>query len=96
MPTKVTFECACPTSVATVTVQRLDEPADTDGLVFKKSGSKSLDLTGGATYALSCRVVGEPGTDFSLAVTKGAEMNAIERTLGPDGRAAANRDLKVE
>jgi hypothetical protein len=95
MPTKVTFECQCPASVATLTVQRLDKPSESDGLVFKKSGTKSLDLAS-AEWALVCRVVGEPGTDFSLTVTKGATMNPVERTLGRDGRAAANRDLKVE
>lgn len=95
MPTRVTFECKCPLSAARITLARLDKPSERKGMLFKASGSKSLELTK-ATYALTCAIVGEPETDFSLKVTKGGTMNPIERTLGSNGRAASNRDLTVE
>lgn len=97
MATKVTFDCRCPQSVAQITLQRRDKVSNKlHQLLFKSSGSKSVDLISGASYSLVCRALGTPGSSFLLELTKGGTMNSIQGTFPNDGRIAANRIVGVD
>ena len=90
----VTFKCSCPQSVVAVTIQASDDTSDTEGLLFKASGTKTVDLTAG-DHRLSYRAVGTPSSELALEVTKGGTMRSVARVLGDDGRAAGLRTVSV-
>ena len=94
MAVSVTFNCSCPQSVVSVTIQATDDPSDTEGLLFKTSASKTVELSKGE-HDVSYRAVGTPGSDLGLEVTKGGTMRPVDRTLGNDGRAAGLRTVAV-
>lgn len=88
---KVTFDCACLESVVAVTVQKSSDPSDVEGLLFKTSGSKTIDLSKGK-HELSYRAVGTPHSHMTLTVSKGGTLDRdVDRDLGDDGRAAGLR-----
>jgi hypothetical protein len=92
---KVTFECSCPQSVVSITIQKSNDPSDTEALLFKTSGTKPVDLSSGK-HDLSYRAVGTPRSPITLEVTDGGEMRAVDRVLGEDGRAAGMRTVTVK
>jgi hypothetical protein len=94
MAKSVTFKCSCPLSVVSVTIQASSDPSDTEGLLFKTSGSRTVQLSAGA-HDLSYRAVGTPLSALGLELTDGGEMRPIDRKLGEDGRAAGLRTVTV-
>jgi hypothetical protein len=70
------------------------DPDRSEGLVFKQSGAKTLELTSGL-HEVFYRALGLPNTPFSLEVTKGGDITKVDRTLPADGRAAGKRHLTV-
>lgn len=95
MATSVTFKCTCPQSVVGVTIQASHDPADTEAVTFKTSGTRTVELSKGS-HDVSYRAVGTPDSDLALEVTKGGQMRKVERVLGDNGRAAGLRTLVVE
>ena len=89
----VTFDCRCPQAVVEVRVQA-EGQEEVEVLVFESSGSKGLDLESGLHF-VGCRAEGTPGTEMSLAVTKGGAMEPFDETLDGNGEAGGNRDLTV-
>lgn len=92
---KVTFDCTCPQSVVAVTVQESSDPSDVEGLLFKASGSKTIELSKGE-HELSYRAVGSPNSHITLSVSKGGSLDRdVNRDLGDDGRGAGLRLVTV-
>lgn len=93
MPT-VTFSCTLAQALMTVSAQGTDDKSQKDGLIFKKTGSDDMTLPKG-TYAVSIRVIGTSGKEYSLAVTEGGTMSKLEGTLPKDGKNSHLRKLTV-
>ena len=91
---KVTFACDCPQSIVGVTIQSETDPSEVEGFTFRTSGTKTIDLARG-DHVVSYRAIGTPETAFTLEVTKGGTMSAVNRTLRDDGRAAGDRRLTL-
>jgi hypothetical protein len=69
--------------------------SDVEGVLFKESGSKTIDLSKG-DHELSYRAVGTPNSHITLTVIKGGSLDRdVDRDLSAAGRAAGLRLVTV-